>query len=223
MDNTTDEKDYFDKIAKILYTAVVHDVLDELGYHNQALPPELRPLTPETRVVGRAATMRAADVLSDADKLPFGFSLQFLESLTPGEVVVGTAPSTKTVSLWGEIMSTAAAARGSRGVILDGYGRDASFIKDIEFPSFFTGLTPAGSVGRLQIREVRIDIQIGGVDVHNGDLVFGDFDGCIVIPQAVEAEAIKLAFEKVAAESQVREELRSGASIIAMYEKYGVL
>jgi regulator of RNase E activity RraA len=219
----TDESALFARIDKELYTAVVHDVLDEMGYRNQTLPANLRPLDDGDKIAGRAATMLAVEVADPSKIKPFGFSLEFLDGLHPGEVVVGTAESDAVVSIWGEIMSTAAKAKGARGVILNGYGRDSGFIKQMGFPAFFTGLTPTGSVGRLEIREVRTTIKIGGVTVNNGDLILADHDGCLVVPRDIEQQVLDAAFAKVAAESKVRAELQGGANITAMYEKYGVL
>lgn len=217
------DTDLLDRIEKELYTGVVHDVLDELGYRKQTLPANLRPLDDSRKIVGRAATMHAVEVADPSKVMPFGFSLQFLDGLKPGEVVIGVADSTAEVSIWGEIMSTTAASRGARGVILHGYGRDAAFIKEMGFPAYFTGLTPTGSVGRLEMREVRVPITIGGVAIKDGDLVIADIDGCLVVPGEVEQQVLDAAFAKVAAETKVRAELQGGASIIDMYEKYGVL
>lgn len=214
---------YYDQIEATLYTAVVHDVLDEIGYHNQALNPQMRPLTQTTRLVGRAATLLAAQLVDSDEGQPFDSLLQFADSLEPGEVVVGTTGTDLPAALWGEIMSTAARSRGARGVMFDGYGRDASMIIDMAFPAFFTGLTPAGAAGRVKVRQSREPIFIGGVIVSNGDLVIGDLDGCLVIPQAVEAAVISRATEKVSAEGVTRDELLAGGSLFVIYEKYGVL
>lgn len=211
------------RIREELYSGVVHDVLDEMGYRNQALPARIKPLEPHFRVVGRAATMLAVPVSHPSESKPFGFTLEFLDGLSSGEVVVGSVQSDDDVSVWGEIMSTAAATRGAQGVVLDGYGRDADFIRKMGFPAFFTGLSPKGAVGRVEVRHVRIPIKIGNVDVRDGNLVIGDCDGCIVIPREVEPQVLDAAFAKVAAETKVRAELQAGANIVDMYAKYGVL
>lgn len=213
----------YDELGEQLYAAVLEDVLRELGYPNQVLPNDIKPLTPETKLIGRAATMLAVPVPRASDARPFGLSLEFLDSLQRDEVVVVSAKSETPVSLWGEIMSTAALARGARGVVVDGYGRDTTFIREINFPAFFTGVTPIGSVGRMEVREIRQPVQVGSVTIAPGDLVFGDADGCLAIPQTIEKDVISIAVGKVGSETAVRQELRDGASVVATYEKYGVL
>lgn len=212
-----------DRIREELYSGVVHDVLDDMGYRNQALPARIRPLEPHFRVVGRAATMLAVPVTDASVGQPFGFTLEFLDNMSPGEVAVCAVESDEDVAIWGEIMSTAAAARGAQGVVVDGYGRDADFIRQMEFPAFFTGLSPKGAVGRIEVRHVRVPVRIGKVDIKDGDMIIGDRDGCVVIPHAIEQQVLDAAFAKVDAETKVRVELQEGANIVEMYAKYGVL
>jgi regulator of RNase E activity RraA len=61
------------------------------------------------------------------------------------------------------------------------------------------------------------------VRVAPGDLVIGDADGVIVIPQAVETEALDLAFSKVRGENQTREELERGDKLADVFARHGIL
>ncbi len=213
---------YYDQIGEKLYTAVLADVMDGLGYRNQVMRYDIRPLYPEARVVGRAATMLGVQAYTVPEE-PYMLELELLDSLKAGEVVVCTIQGAPTSSVWGELLSTHTRARGGRGAILDGMTRDAWGIIEMKFPVFATGLTPADSKGRCEIVAIRKPIEVGGVLVQDGDLVVADQDGCLAVPQAVEDEAIRLAMQKVSDENQVRDLLSRGASIRQVFRDYGIL
>ena len=220
----TSATDYLDRIADHLYSSVVSDVLDDAGHRNQVLRPEIRPLYPGAKVVGRAATMLAIEV-TELPPEPYKFLMELLDDLQPGDVVVGAvqAGGQSRAALWGELLSTHTRARGGRGVVLDGLSRDSWGIVDMKFPVFATGLSPADSKGRLEVIAIRATIPVGGVSVANGDLVVADDDGCVVVPAAIEAEIVRLALEKVSGENTMRDILRKGASIKEVFAEHGIL
>lgn len=214
--------EYYDRIEQQLYTSVIGDVMDELGYWRQVMRHDIRPLFDEAKIVGRAATMLAAEVY-EIPAEPFKLEMQLLDELRPGEVVCCTQQGSTRAAMWGELLSTHTRAKGGRGVILDGLTRDSWGIIDMRFPVFARGLTPADSKGRLDVMAVRVPIEMGGVLVHDGDLVVCDYDGCLAVPQAIEDEVLERAFKKVEGENEVREVLRRGASIQQVFKDYGIL
>lgn len=214
--------EYYDRIQSELYTSVIGDVMDELGHWRQVMRHDIRPLFDEAKIVGRAATMLAAEVY-EIPVEPFKLEMQLLDELRPGEVVCCTQQGSTRAAMWGELLSTHTRAKGGRGVILDGLTRDSWGIIDMRFPVFARGLTPADSKGRLDVMAVRVPIEMGGVLVHDGDLVVCDYDGCLAVPQAIEDEVLERAFEKVEGENEVREVLRRGASIQQVFRDYGIL
>ncbi|MGB3329747.1 MAG: RraA family protein, partial [Thermomicrobiales bacterium] len=133
-----DEGVYFDLLAGELYTGVVSDVLDALGYRDQAMRAGIRPVWAGAVVVGRAHTILSSDVYhTPAD--PYALEIDAIDSVPRnGVVVAGTNQSTRTC-LWGELLSTATRARGGRGAIIDGYTRDVRVITQMQFPVFATG------------------------------------------------------------------------------------
>ena len=214
--------EYYDRIEQQLYTSVIGDVMDELGYWRQVMRHDIRPLFDEAKIVGRAATMLAAEVY-EIPAEPFKLEMQLLDELRPGEVVCCTQQGSTRAAMWGELLSTHTRAKGGRGVVLDGLTRDSWGIIDMRFPVFARGLTPADSKGRLDVMAVRVPIEMGGVLVHDGDLVVCDYDGCLAVPQAIEDEVLERAFRKVEGENEVREVLRRGASIQQVFRDYGIL
>ena len=213
---------YYDWIDERLYTAVLADIMDDLGYRHQALRPAIRPLYPDARIVGRAATMFAVPV-DGLPTEPYKLELELLDDLKPGEVVMCAMDGLAVASIWGELLSTCARARGSRGVIIDGCTRDVSSIIEMRFPLFASGTMVADSKGRCDVVSVRQPVKMGDAIVENGDLVMADQDGCVVVPQAIEDDVIARAIEKVSGENTVREVLRQGASIRNVFKEYGIL
>ncbi len=212
----------YDQIEEKLYTAVLADIMDSLGYRNQVVRYDIRPIFPDAKIVGRAATMLATEVNAVPEE-PYKLELALLDDLKPGEVVACTTQNFRRAAIWGELLSIHARAKGARGAVIDGLSRDSWGIIAMKFPVFSVGLTPADSSGRCDVTATRIPIELGGVLVNDGDLIVADYDGCLVIPQSVEDEVVTQAFEKVSGENAVREVLRRGASIREVFAQYGIL
>lgn len=212
----------FDVLAEELYTAVISDILDGLGYRDQALDATIRPAYPGAVVAGRAHTVLSTDVYAPpAD--PYGMEIAAIDALQPDDVVVAATNRSTRTCFWGELLSTAARARGARGAVIDGYTRDVRRIERMGFPVFATGMRPVDSNGRGLVVSFGEPVLCGGVLVHPGDIVFGDMDGIVVIPRAVEETVIARAREKVAGENRARLDLERGDSLRAVYDRYGVL
>lgn len=216
------ELEMFNLMAAKLYSGVISDVLDGLGYRNQCMRADLRPLDPNQAVVGRAHTALSVDVWEIPER-PYDTEITFVDSLKPGDVAVfGTNRSTRT-GPWGELLSTAAVARGARGAIVDGYIRDVRRIRDLGFPVFCTGMKPVDSMGRGLVIAYDCAVECGDVLVHPGDVIFADVDGVVVIPKAVAEETVNQALEKVVAEDRSRDMLKKGHLLREVYDKFGVL
>lgn len=205
-----------------LYTAVVSDSLDQLGLRHQAMREYLRPVHPRCKFAGWARTIACSDVYHiPAD--PYSIEIEAVDSLLPGEAaVVGTQNSQRNAP-WGELLSTAAKARGARGAVVDGLVRDTGKIAELGFPVFASGIKPVDSMGRGVVTAYNVPVEAGGVIVNPGDFVFGDEDGIVVIPKDRAAEVIDLAAEKVRREDSSRAELVKGAYLRDVFAKFGVL
>ena len=212
----------FEEMKQKLFSAVIADALDGCGYRDQILRHDIRPLYPDAVAVGRALTVLSVDVYEIPDE-PYKLELEAVDALKPGDVMVAQTNGTKRSSLWGELLSTAAEVRGARGAVIDGFTRDSQAIAAMEFPLFVRGIAPYDSKGRSDVIAYNTTIDCGGVKVCPGDLVFGDFDGVVVVPQAVEDQALKAAFEKAAEEKEVKAALKNGMSATAAFQKYGIL
>jgi len=192
-----DDQSLFNRLEK-LYTGLISDVLDDrLGFKDNIYIMEykIRPLFPNIKLVGRAATALSVPVYQEPNE-PYKNELDFIESLKPGDVVVATQSEAMTAGLWGALLSTGARYRGARGAIVDGISRDTRAIKEMKFPIFVKGIAPGDSKGRIEIINFNQPIKCGGVWVNSGDIVFGDDDGVVVIPQKIVEEVVELAEEK---------------------------
>lgn len=205
-----------------LYAAVLSDALDAVGYRQQVLRHNVRPLYPEAIVVGRAMPVQCVDAYEIPDE-PYQMEIAAVDSLKPNDVFVCATDGSIRNCIWGELLSTAARTRGARGAVIDGFIRDARQITAMQFPVFMTGLSPVDSNGRGEVIAYNTPIECGGVQVNPGDIVFGDIDGVVVIPHAVEDEVIHAALEKVSGENRTRDAICDGATLREVYDKYGIL
>jgi 4-hydroxy-4-methyl-2-oxoglutarate aldolase len=215
-------EELFAKMERKLYTGVICDTLDELGYRNQAMKENLRPLSNESVLVGIAKTIHAVDIYYVREN-SYEKEIEAVDSIKPGEVVVASTNQSIRNGLWGELMSTASKMRGARGAIIDGLIRDTRKILELDFPVFCTGYKPVDSRGRGIVIDYDCRIEAGGVTVNPGDVIFADIDGVVVIPQEVFEIVVKHAFDKVERENSTRNELFEGKLLREVYDKYGVL
>jgi len=209
-----------------LYVPAVCDILDSLGYRNQAMHHRLRPLLPDIRncgFVGRARTARWMEVDYIPEEDPYGMEIELVDSLGPGDVVVHSTDYSGTNAPWGELLSTVAIQNGAAGCVCDSQIRDCVRIIEMGFPVYYAGIRPLDSMGRARVVSYDVPVKCGDVLVRPRELVFADFDGIVVIPKEVEREALELAREKAGKESLTRRELLAGKTLREVYDTYGVL
>lgn len=212
----------FSQIEKHIYTAVISDSLDELGYRHQALREFIRPLSPNDRFAGRARTFSYVDIYHLPPD-PYVMEIEALDSILPGEVVIVSTAGSLRNAPWGELLSTAARARGARGAVIDGLVRDVQKIQNLGFPVFALGIKPVDSKGRGTLIAYNVPIECAGVQVSPGDLIVADYDGVMAVPAEVVPNVIRLATEKAAKENGSRAELLRGGYLKDVFAKYGVL
>ena len=212
-----DDHTLFELIRAELFTAVVGDVLDTMGHQHQFLPPGIMPLENRMRLVGRAMPVLEADVFASSNDSigplagkPFGLLFEALDDLREGEIYIATGSSLR-YALWGGLMSTRAIHLKAAGAILDGYVRDSNEIEALGFTVFCRGTYAQDQGPRGKVIDYRSPIEIEGIRIEPGDLLFGDREGVLVIPRAVEQEAVERALEKVRTENKVAIAIRCAA------------
>ncbi len=224
-----DDDELFRLMKEKLFSAVLGDTLDKHEHRNQFLPPHIQPLREDMVVVGRVMTILNKDFdpieVADSDPInqkPYGLLFESLDDLKPNEVYVATGGSPR-YALWGGLMSTRAIYLKSAGVVLDGYLRDTKEILNLNFPAFSNGRYVPDQAGRGKVIDFRIPIEIAGVYIQSGDIIYGDIDGVVIIPRAIEQSVIELSLEKVGNENLVKQALQKGMSTVDAFATYGTL
>jgi len=226
----SDDSDLFALCRRELFTAVVGDIMDKLGLLRQFLPAKIQPLRDDMVAIGRAMTVLEADVFAEttpdsANPLmskPFGLMLEALDDLKRDEIYLCTG-SSPTYALWGELMSTRAMKLGAAGAVVDGYSRDTTGILGLNFPTFSYGRYAQDQGPRGKVIDFRVPLEIGGVRVNPGDIVFGDIDGVCIVPREAEEEVIARALEKARGEKLVKKAIEDGMSAREAFDKFGIM
>lgn len=178
-----------DQAAKFA-SSILADVAGRRG----ALHGRIAPLAPSMRFAGPALTVE----VRPGDNLMIHAALAVAK---PGDVILVDGKGDLSSALMGEIMSRQAAALGVAAVVIDGAVRDSEAIRALGFPMFAAGLNPNGPTKSVAGR-LNHPISIGGVTVRPGDLVVGDADGVTVIERERAAALLRLAADKLAAETK---------------------
>jgi 4-hydroxy-4-methyl-2-oxoglutarate aldolase len=225
-----DDTTLFATMRAKLFSAVIGDILDVLGYRHQFLPPQIKPLEPNMILVGRAMPVLESDCFepiaetsnSVIGKKPFGLMFEALDSLKEHDVYITTG-SSPTYAQWGGLMTTRATHLKAAGAVLDGYSRDTNEVLASGFPVFSFGGYAQDQQVRGKVVDFNVPIELGNVRIAPGDIVFGDRDGVVIIPAAIGVEVVLRAIEKVETESRVATAIRGGMSTVEAFEKFGVM
>jgi regulator of RNase E activity RraA len=226
----TNDDELFAIARRELFTAVVGDVMDKLGLLHQFLPAGIKPVERTMTAIGRAMTVLEADYFEECSatgvnpmsKKPFGLMFEALDNLQRNEIYICTG-SSPTYALWGELMSVRAMACGSAGAVLDGPSRDTKGILALGFPTFSRGTYAQDQGARGKVLDYRLAIEIEGVRIQPGDILFGDEDGVLVVPRQAEEEVFTRAIEKARKEKTVRQALESGMTARQAFDEFGIL
>ena len=211
-----------DRLAALPVSALA-DVLDRLGRRAQTMDHAVRPVQGgPASAAGRAFTI-AASASDELLENPYEHELAAVDATPAGAVVVLATGGLLDVAVWGELLTTRMLARGGVGVVTDGGIRDVAGIRRLGVPAFAAAISPRDSFGRALVTGWGEQVTCAGVVVAPGDLVRGDEDGVIVIPDALAAAALAGAEEKLGLERIVQEALARGESAADLYDRYGVL
>lgn len=223
------DSELFEIMRKELYSAVLGDILDKMHRFHQFLPSRLQPLSMDMVLAGRAMTVLEADAFEELSdgcnpimKKPFGLMLEALDDLKKDEVYIcaGSSPS---YALVGELMCTRMKILGAAGAVANGFHRDTKGILDLDFPCFSYGRYAQDQGPRGKVIDYRVPIEIEGVRIRPGDIIFGDLDGVLVIPKEIEREVITRAYEKATGEKMVAEAIRGGMGAKESFDRHGIM
>lgn len=230
MNAMKDDHTLYEIARKELFTALVGDVLDKMGFFHQFLPPNIRPLRDDMIVIGTAMPVLEADFFAEvAEKSantylnqPFGLMFRAMDDLKEHEVYICSGASPR-YALWGGLMSIRAMKLKAAGAVVNGYSRDTNEVLRLNFPTFSFGGYAQDQGPRGKVVDFRTSIEIEGVRINPGDTVFGDRDGVVIVPKEVKEEVFIRAIEKARGEQLVKKALEEGMSAVDAFDKYGIM
>lgn len=207
-----------------LFTAVLSDSLDTLGFRQQVVSPGLLPLKDGMRIVGFARVGIYLPIYhDDEDVNVYEHEIRLIDSLAQDEVPILSCNANTQIAPWGELLSTRAQYLNAAGCITDGCVRDAQTICDLGFAVFSGGTNPVDTKYRGKMMWADVPAVIGGARVNSGDLIMADFDGIVFVPADLIDEVVTLSLAKAREETTVRDELKNGSSLADVFAAHGIL
>ena len=214
----------FEEYKTKLYSAVLADTLDSLGYHKQTLTPGIKSIKPDVIICGLARIGLYMPIYHDDENTNvYEYEIELIDSLLEGEVCVLSCNNNKNIAPWGELLTTRAQYLKAAGCLTDGCIRDSSAIRKMNFPIFSNGTNPVDTKFRGKMIMSDVPAEVGGVLIKSGDLIFGDQDGLVSIPAKLIDEVVEKSYQKVSQENTVRKELKEGKSLKEVFLKHGIL
>ncbi len=189
--------------AAKLDTATLSDALDRLGIVGQCY--RIKPRSPAFRMAGRAWTL-----LYGPAGNPPGTVGDYIDDVPPGSVIVLDNGGRDNATVWGDILTEIAHRRGIAGTLIDGVCRDTALCLQLGYPVFSKDHWMRTGKDRVQVEATGVPVTIGEARVAPGDIVKGDADGVVVIPQAHEDRVLDTAEAIETAEDAIRAAVRGG-------------
>lgn len=189
-----------------LSAATISDALDRLGIAGQC--SGIKPLDAKFRLAGRAFTVRYTP--AGAARGTVG---DYIDDVAPGQVVVLDNGGRLDATVWGHILTEFAHRRSLAGTVIHGVCRDVARSLELSYPIFSRGAYMRTGKDRVHAESFNRPVSLGDARVEPGDLLFGDADGIVVVPQARQLEILELATEIEAREEQIRAAIAAGVRL----------
>jgi regulator of RNase E activity RraA len=204
------------KRLESISTTNLSDALDQAGLRGAVIG--IRPLFGMPKVVGRAVTIKITAAGMMKSKRHLG--IDAIAVASRGDVIAIDNRGDTYNNCWGEILSCAAQQKGVSGVFVDGAARDVDFCQEIGFPVFARGVVPITARGRIMQEDFNCPIRLGDVQVRPGDILVGDVNGVVVIPEEKVDEVLSAAEMILEKEEQMKADILAGMDILEVDRKY---
>jgi 4-hydroxy-4-methyl-2-oxoglutarate aldolase len=179
---------------KSTYPASVSDAVELVTGKNGTMRYDMKRMT-GVNMVGRAVTSlsRPAPAEQATTALATKHSVEMIDEAKPGEVGVIVMEGSLDIAAMGNLMATAAVERGMAGMVLDGAIRDLWDVRRMGLTVYARSKSPRTAVGHFATVSKNVPVECAGVTVRPGDILVGDEDGVVVVPQERAAEILKRA------------------------------
>lgn len=209
---------------KQLYAGAVYDVLEEMGFPDQAVSHEIVAIQPGMKLAGPAFTVKGT-VTAERDEAGRHQRMRMVCSMTHPCIEVRDHGTAFNVAIYGELSATTARAHGAVGALIDGGTRDTGHLIAMGFPVFARYRCPVEAFGRYTLIKTQVPVRIAGettetVVVNPGDFIFGEEDGVIVIPQEVTLQVLEHCERIKGLENQARHDFARGDDPVEVFQRY---
>ena len=203
-----------------LYTPLVSDTIESLGFGPRAADPGLAPFHRDESqvVVGRAHTCQ---VHRTSRYVEIDALLAMVDATPPRSVVVMAADQDVQGALWGGLLTAAVVGHGGRGAVVDGGIRDLHQILPLAFPVFARYRSPLDIRGRAEVVAHGEPVRFMGVTVTPGELVVADANGVVVVPAGHERDVLERCEERLGNELRTQDGLAEGRAAREVYGQTG--
>jgi CMP-N-acetylneuraminic acid synthetase/regulator of RNase E activity RraA len=212
-----DENKFLSNIKNRLSSAILSDILDELGI--KGLIKNLKPNI-NTKILGRAKTLKLRKIKEREDYKKIYGALKSYDLVSAGDIIIVENESSE-FAYFGELNANLAIRAGAQGAIIGGKTRDTLHIENLNFPVFSKGLTCIDVKKRAVVESMNKIIKLDDIIIRPEDLIFADFEGVIVIPKEREKEILSKAAEIISKEKNILNDISLNKSIEYILKKNG--
>lgn len=205
-------------VKTFLNSAIISDILDGMGI--ESVIPGLTPNIEGSKIIGSANTLKIRELEENEDYRGIYKGLETYERMRNGEIIV-VENEVCDKAYFGELNANLAKRASTNGAIIGGVTRDVEEVKKIGYPVFARGYNCSDVRKRATVESFNKPIQLNGIRICPGDLIFADTNGVVVIPKKLENEVILKAIDIVRLEKNILGKILDNSSAVEIYNELG--